>query len=196
MAGTTLILQDGAAISLSVKEDRFCRSVALNGNQTAAWRDNFADNSTNRDYDRQKAYALIAKNEKIQLAIEHYKLQFSKGLQLSENRFLSEIAAIAFADPGDMYDEDGMLMPLSKMPERVRRAIKKVKVRRVSSKKIGKGEKAKIEYEDEIEIELGDKLRALERVGQIKGYLEKEKDKASNVRVIMSADGVSVDVSG
>lgn len=186
MAGTTLILQDGNKITLSVKHDRFARAVALNGNQAAAYRENLATEESDRQYDRQKAYALIAKSETVQKAIEYYKEKFSRGLQISENRFLAEIGAIAFFDPVSMFDECGNLLHIQEMPESARRAVKKIKVRKC----LGANE----EIGEIVEIELHDKLKALDRVGQIKGYLEKEKDKAAHVRVIMSGDGVSVDV--
>lgn len=50
-------------------------------------------------------------------------------LNLTADRVLQELMCIAFFDPGEMYDEDGNLLPVTKMPEHVRRALAGVEVK-------------------------------------------------------------------
>jgi len=45
---------------------------------------------------------------------------------VTQERLLTELAGIAYADPADMYDEDGKLLHVKDMPERIRRAIASV----------------------------------------------------------------------
>lgn len=44
--------------------------------------------------------------------------------QLTAERVMSEVALIAFADPAELYGEDGQMLPIKAMPPRARRAIK------------------------------------------------------------------------
>ncbi len=41
---------------------------------------------------------------------------------------LQELAAIAFADPGELLDEHGVPLPLNKVPEEARRALSEVEI--------------------------------------------------------------------
>ena len=45
---------------------------------------------------------------------------------ITQDRLLTELAGIAYADPAEMYDEDGRLLPIHQMPERARRAISSI----------------------------------------------------------------------
>ena len=47
---------------------------------------------------------------------------------VTQERVWSEIAAIAFADVGDLFDEEGNFRTMSQVPERLRRAISSVKI--------------------------------------------------------------------
>lgn len=46
-----------------------------------------------------------------------------KKLDVTQERILREMAAIAFFDPGQIFDEHGRMLPIPKLPEEVRRAI-------------------------------------------------------------------------
>jgi len=47
---------------------------------------------------------------------------------VSEERILREVAAIAFLDPAEYFDPHGNLLPIHEMPERARRALASVEV--------------------------------------------------------------------
>ena len=49
-----------------------------------------------------------------------------KSHDVTQERLLTELAGIAYADPAEMYDEDGKLLHIKDMPERIRRAIASV----------------------------------------------------------------------
>lgn len=51
---------------------------------------------------------------------------------ITAQRVLQEMAAIAFFDPGKLYDENGQLLPLNKMDEFTRRAVSGVDVKELT----------------------------------------------------------------
>jgi len=52
-----------------------------------------------------------------------------KQLNVTAERILQEIAAVAFLDPAEMFDANGLPLPIYKMPEHVRRAIASLDVK-------------------------------------------------------------------
>lgn len=46
-----------------------------------------------------------------------------KQLDVTQERILREMAAIAYLDPAELYDERGRLLPIRQLPEQVRRAL-------------------------------------------------------------------------
>lgn len=50
--------------------------------------------------------------------------------RVAADRVIRELAAVAFADIGDVLDEDGRLLPWSEIPPPARRAIARITVRR------------------------------------------------------------------
>jgi phage terminase small subunit len=64
------------------------------------------------------------------LKVPHVKAEIDAKLaararkfEISAENILSELAAIAFFDPATLYDEEGGLIPVHKLPESTRRAI-------------------------------------------------------------------------
>ncbi len=52
-----------------------------------------------------------------------------KKAEVSANRVMEELAAIAFADPGEFFDKNG-LRPISEIPEKARRALASLSFKR------------------------------------------------------------------
>lgn len=104
---------------------------------------------------------------------------------LSTDRWAKEMAAIGHFDPKDMYDEEGVLIPIHKLPEHVRRAISSVKH---EQRRVGKGEDS--EYANTTEVKLWDKNTALTNIGRHLGVFDKD-----NVQRI-TAIQVNVNVRG
>lgn len=82
--------------------------------------------------------------------------------KLTTERWAAEMAAIGHFDIGELYDEDGKLIPVHKLPEHVRRAISGVDVATdedgvVTSK-----------------IRMNDKNTALTNIGKHLGMFEKD----------------------
>ena len=77
-------------------------------------------------YSATTAYSIGSENltkPEIQQAIQEAQLDRQKRTEITQDRVLKELALIAFIDIKDAFDEDGSLLPISKMPEDIRRAI-------------------------------------------------------------------------
>lgn len=95
------------------------------------------------------------------LAMPHVKARVqsvmdkrSSRIEVSADRVLEELMNIAFADIGEIYHEDGSVLPMKDIPERVRRAVAGVEVTTLFAEGVDIGEKRK--------VRLADKIRALD----------------------------------
>lgn len=96
---------------------------------------------------------------------------------LNTERWANEMASIGHFDPGELYDDDGNLIPVHKLPENVRRAIASVKREHRTT---GRGEERETITTEE--IKLIDKNTALTNIGRHLGVFEK--DNKQNVTAI------------
>lgn len=55
---------------------------------------------------------------------------------INQDNVLAELAGIVYSDPADLYDENGDVLPIHKMPERARRAIASIEHTRDGALKI------------------------------------------------------------
>lgn len=88
----------------------------------------------------------------------------------TKERIIDEESCIAFFDPAELFDADGRLLSIHKMPEHVRRGIAAFKIK---SKEFGGGEE--LTWFDILsEFKLQDKGRALDRLEKVFG-MQREK---------------------
>jgi len=71
---------------------------------------------------------------------------------------------IAFMDIGDIVDDDQQFVPMERIPPAARRAVASVKVKRVSRKRVGRGDDAVEVTLEVISVRLADKLAALDKL--------------------------------
>lgn len=85
-------------------------------------------------------------------------------------RILDEIRALALSDLAGAYDEDGRLLPFSKIPEKVRRALSSVESDEIWA---GRGDERQAIGSTK-KVRMYDKLRALELLGkQVQMFVER-----------------------
>ncbi len=96
---------------------------------------------------------------------------------LNTDRWAKEMAAIGHFDMGELYDDDGALIPVHKLPEHVRRGLGSVKIERRFE---GKGED-RVEVITQ-EVKPCDKNAALANIGRHLGAFDK--DNAQKVTAI------------
>ena len=128
------------------------------------------------------------------MAVEHFKIQVSKKLDISENRILAEMAAMGFSNVANLFNEHGGHKRIDQMDKATQRAIKKVKTRRYVERN-GPGDDDFEEVEI-MEIEMHPKLPALQRIAEIKGMAapkDAERHRPVNVNVNISGKSVTVD---
>lgn len=88
---------------------------------------------------------------------------------LNTERWAKEMAAIGHFDPGELYDEDGELIPVHELPEHVRRAIASVEH---ETRMEGKGaERVAVTTR---KIKFNDKNAALTNIGRHLGAFDKD----------------------
>jgi len=90
--------------------------------------------------------------------------------ELSSARTLREIGRVAYADVGEIFDEDGNLLSIKQLPEHVRAAIASVKV---VKKDLVTGDG---ETDDIHEVKLWDKVKALEMAAKYLNLLDDNRD--------------------
>lgn len=90
-------------------------------------------------------------------------------LEIEADRTLLELARLAYVNPKDLVDEDGKVIPLKKMPRRLAACVKKLKIKTRETED-DKGRKV---IETTAEIEVWDKLHALELLARHQGLFEK-----------------------
>lgn len=175
-------VESGKYPKMTERQKRFCELYALGGNRAKAARDaGYADGGASV-----VAGVLLAKPH-IASWIDELRRVYLDEIGVRSDRVLDEIAASAFLDPKDVLDEDGDLLPIPEMPERARRAIKKIKVRNRYDKKTGE------QTGRDVEIEFNDKLRANEILGRHLGILKEQPIQVAQTNVfaqiIESAQG-------
>lgn len=182
----TITLRDGKEIKLAKKRAEFARLYALTGDATnSRLQAGYASHKANR----QEAYKLL-QEPNIQLAVEHYKAEAAKKLDISENRILAEMAAIGFSNIANLANMT-CLSDIQNADVATQRAIKSMKTRRYLE---GRGDDA-VEVEI-ISIEMHPKLPALQKIAEIKGMAkpdDKNQHRPVNVNVNISGKSVKVD---
>jgi hypothetical protein len=155
-----------AQLSLTHKRETFARLFVQYGDASKAYREAFPSSIKWLDKTVWEAASRILKNSKVLARIDELKKKRALKLDISENRIIAEIAAIAFSDVGQLEGDDGGFKGLKALDPATRRAIKSVKYKRYLE---GKGEGAQLV--EVTSIEMHPKLPALEKICEIKGII-------------------------
>jgi len=164
---------------LTQKRETFARLYVEYGDASKAYREAFpSSQGWKPESVHRKAHELL-KDVKVLARIEELKKRRAQKLDISENRILAEIAAIAFSDVGELEDDQGGFKGLKSLNAATRRAVKSVKFKRYVE---GKGEEAQLV--EITHVEMHPKLQALEKICEIKGITAPPKqDRPVNVTV-------------
>lgn len=164
---------------LTQKRESFARLYVEYGDASKAYREAFPSSHMWKDKTVWEAASRLIKDSKVLARIEELKKSRAQKLDISENRILAEIAAIAFSDVGELEGEQGGFKGLKSLSAATRRAVKSVKFKRYVE---GKGEEAKLV--EITHVEMHPKLPALEKICEIKGITAPPKqDRPVNVNV-------------
>jgi len=112
---------------------------------------------------QQASKLLKTRRIKEAMAFAHEARHIASGVDGS--RTLVELMRIGFIDPADIYDENGGILPLTEMPENVRRAISWVEVEEIFE---GRGKTRKLVGYNK-KVWFHSKNQALEMLGKHQG---------------------------
>jgi phage terminase small subunit len=147
--------------ALTERQRRFAEHYARTGNGAESCRLAGYANKAARIAAQQ-----VLSNSNVVALVDELRKERLNALGVRPDRVLEELAASAFVDPKDVFDENDDVLPVRRMPHRVRRAIKKIRVREHYDKKTGE------QIGRDIDIEFNDKLRANEILGRHLGILK------------------------
>lgn len=120
----------------------------------------------------------LLKNPEVKALIGTRAEQALTDAQLTTERWAQEMVCLGHFDPGELYDQDGGLIPIHQLPEHVRRAIASVEV------VVGK------DKETTKKVKFWDKNAALANIGKHLGMFEKDnKQKDRSVKVLVQMMG-------
>ena len=119
-------------------------------------------------YNSNRGTDLLARPD-VQAEINRRLAKIRKEVEITEANLAREMALIAFVDPGDMFDADGCLLPLCRMPGHMRRAV------------------ASYERDKDgcVKIRLHPKLQALEALGKYRGMFIERSIIAQSIQYVI-----------
>ena len=145
--------------NLNPRQERFVLEYLKDGNGTrAAIRAGYAASSA-----AVHAHRLL-KNEGVLEKVRAHQNRFQQRTDVTVEKTLRELAAVAFFDPRLLFDRKGNLLPLDKMPKDARSAIDRLDIQ-VSVKA---GRKVRT-----VKVKVADKLTALKILGNHLGMFPK-----------------------
>lgn len=173
---------------LTTKQRRFVAEYAADGNAVQAYFRAFGRHTSKgkpRSYkSAQVASSRLLSNAMVAAEVEAANAEHAARVGVDKDRVLRELAALAFADPGDVYRadpaNDGLPTPRAwdDIPPAARRAIQATKIKRRRLKE--KGEATQWEVE-EIEYKFHSKTDALDKLCKRLGlYAAEEKGDAND----------------
>lgn len=155
------------AKDLTKKREDFARLYVEHGDASKAYREAFQSSRKWKNESVHRKAAELLKNVKVLARIEELMKKRAQKLDISQNRVLAEIAAIAFQDVGDLENENGTFRGVKNLPPATRKAVKTVKYKRYLER-TGPGKEG-FEEVEVIELQMHPKLPALEKICEIKG---------------------------
>lgn len=107
-------------------QQHFCDEWLIDHNGTRAYK--VAYPKVKKDSTAAANASRLLTNAKVWAYIEMRRAEMAAKFKIDRERVLREEACIAFSNIGDLF-EDGKLLDPDKMPEEIRRAIKRLKVK-------------------------------------------------------------------
>jgi len=148
------------AAGLTEKQRRFCDEYLIDLNATRAYKAAYP--SVKREETAASAAARMLRNVKVAEHIRERMEDRQKRTEITQDRVLRELAAIAFADVTDIVSYNGghvVIKPTEELPRETRKIISGIK-----------------EGQFGTEVKTYDRIRALELLGKHLGMFEPRKD--------------------
>lgn len=130
---------------LTQKQELFCLAYIETGNASEAYRQAYNTAKMKPETINEAASRLIA-DRKVTTRIGELRQAVAVKVVATEARVIEELARIGLFDPGELFAEDGSLLPIKNMPPEVRAAIASIEVEEIDAdgKVIGRVKKVKL----------------------------------------------------
>jgi phage terminase small subunit len=147
---------------LTIKEEKATQSFMIDGNKTEAYKSAYSTDKMKPSTINRKAHYLFNKPN-VKARIEYLREEIAKKSEISIIEIVKDLAGIVKFDVKSMYDEEGKLLTIDKMPIQARKMI--TRIENVETK--GKSKISK--------ITLVSKMDAVEKLMRHLGGYEKDK---------------------
>lgn len=130
---------------LTQKQEAFCLAYIETGNASEAYRRAYRAAKMKPETINKRASELLADGA-VTGRIGELRQAASDKAVVSEARVIEELARIGLFDPGELFAEDGSLLPIKNMPPEVRAAIASIEIEEIDAdgKVIGRVKKVKL----------------------------------------------------
>ncbi len=151
---------------LTQKQEKFAQAVITENSLSDAYRAAYDCSGMSGKTINEEA-SILADHPKVAPRIAELRDRLEKAADVTLERWMREQARIAFLDVRDLYNDDGMLKPLSEMSADARAAIASIDIeKRVS----GNGDDAEVFIVKK--VKLHSKSAALDSIGRALGVYE------------------------
>jgi phage terminase small subunit len=86
-------------------------------------------------------------------------------LQVSARRIVQALSAIAFARVSDLFDRDGRMLPMHRIPAEIAQAVKRIVVQPIVATRMVAGVEVREVVGEQVEVEMHDAITALRLLG-------------------------------
>lgn len=170
------------SFGLTKKQEAFAQAAITENTLSDAYRKAYdCDGMSNKTIHEEAS--ILADNPKVSPRIAELRDRAEKAADVTLERWMREQARIAFADPLELYNDDGSLKPISEMSPDARAAIAAIDI---ETRLVGSGEDAE-EYTVK-KVKLHSKTAAQDSIGRALGAFEKDnKQMGDIIPVIVNA---------
>lgn len=145
------------ANKLTGPQEKFAQLIVSGKTQADAYRGAYKANKMTDETIHNKASKLM-KVDEIRARVAELTEPAIKKVQITAERILEEIAAVAFTDVAQFYNDDGSVKRLDELSDEAKKGVKQYSVKRI---KIGRDD-----FIDVPIINGHDKMKALELLGK------------------------------
>lgn len=151
--------------NLTPKQELFAQTYVKTGNATESYKTAYKVTSTNINSINVKASRLL-NGSKISLRIKELQENLSKKHDISKDKIIKHLCAVAFFDISRISNEDGSIRRIDELDQET-----KILINGVIEKTIGMGKYA----EKVLSYRMSDKLKAMDMLIKLLGYNEPDK---------------------
>lgn len=162
------------AAQMTEKQRRFCDEYLIDLNATRAYKAAYP--SVKKDESAHACAAKLLRKATVKSYLDERIRERQKRTEITQDRVLREIAAIAFADIGDVVSVSGgavCLVDTDGLPEEKRKMISGIK-----------------EGREGVEVKMYDRLKALELLGKHLGMFDDKRDAERREPVTITFEGM------